>query len=415
MLIGVLSNVCSRQALCCAGGWSPLLSTHHLPTSLSSLSFEPCQYPNTQVYFGGRKARVCISVWSAAQNWRFLEHIPGGLTSLKLFSSGFGLVNAMQSLTCLTSLRQLDIYVGQTRSSDTPEGLVEALQAVPSLQGVGVHSGSDCYRNWLKQPYCGGEVRMTMNLISKELGWTPYMEDQMSEASRPRLSSLVIHFRGILFCPSLHGCSALRELVLAHCSRQFASVCPDHFSVRGLEAVAGTLTRLVLSSDRALTTIQLPQGLRLQSLLVVCLGTLAVYGDASSACIGLKEALLGYAEMSGDTAEFVFGLSSRLSRAELEVIGSQPLRQGLRYTHAALVGQWWHGVHQKSMASDRQGSLCCRVRVWRHGRLCPAHASFAQYGIISTHEDRDVRLNQHDNEYNVRPTWHPVLRASWQA
>jgi hypothetical protein len=357
--------------------------------------------------------RPCISVCRSAQPWAFLDHVPVGLASLRLFSSGFGLIKAMQTLTRLTNLTQLDIDVGQATESRTLEGLMQGLRAVPSLQGVGVHSTSECVRNRLKDPDCK-EVRMTMNLISRELGWTPYMEDQMSEASRPRLSSLVIHFRGILFCPSLHGCATLRELVLAHCSRDFASVCPDHFSVGGLDAVAGTLTRLVISTDRVLTSVTIPQGLRLQSLMLICPGTLAMYGDVSRLCIGLKEALLGYAELSGASTELLSRLSSRLSSAQLEVVGSQPLRQDLQYTHAGLVGQWWHGVYQQSMASECRGSLCCRVRVWRHGCLCPAHDSFAQYGIIPAHDDRDVRMNENDMEYGARPSWHlHPLRYPW--
>jgi hypothetical protein len=314
----------------------------------------------------------------------------------------------MEALTRLTNLTQLDIDVGQTTENSPLEGVIQVLRAVPSLQGVGVHSASHCYRNglrWVKTPDCR-EVRMTVNLISKEYAWTPYMEDQMSEASRPRLSSLVIHFRGILFCPSLHGCSALRELVLAYCSRQFASVSGDHFSVAGLEAVAGTLTRLVISTDRILTSVTFPQGLRLQSLMLVCPGTLALFGDVITVCGGLEEALLGYAGLSGAGTELVSMLSSRLLSARLEVIGSQPLRQDLQFTHAGLVGQWWHGVHQLSMASDRLGPLCCRVRVRRHGRLCPAHTSFAQYGIIPAHDDRDVRLNEQDSVYDTKPIWH---------
>jgi hypothetical protein len=390
-------------ALWCAGGWSPLLSTHQLPMTLRSLSFEPCQYPNTQVFVGGRHARQFVSLFDHEKNWQFVEHLSLELTSLRLFSCGFGVIDAISPLTRMTNLTQIDIDVGQTFASRKLKGLMDALGAVPSLQGIGFHAASECAYNRLRDPGCG-EVRMTVNLMSKERSYTPYLEDQMDEGTRPRLSSLVVHFNGILFCPSLHGCSALRDLVLAHCSRQFASVGQDHFSVVGLDAVAGTLTRLVVSTDRALTSVHIPSGLRLQSLMLVCPGNLALHGNVM--CTGLKEALLGYAELSGDSRELVHGLGSRLSVAELEVLGSQPLRQSLQFTHPALVGQWWHGVHQKSMASIRLGSLCCRVRVWRKACLCPAHASFAQYGIIPTHADRAIPLNQHDNDYRTRPTWH---------
>ncbi len=379
------------------------MSTHQLPTTLRSLSFEPCQYPNTQLFVGGRHARQSVSLVNHHKNWQFVEHLSLELTSLRLFSCGFGVIDAISTLTRLTNLIQVDIDVGQTFGSRKLTGLMQALRAIPWLQGVGFHSASECAYNRLRDPGCT-EVRITVNVMSKERGWASYLEDQMDEATRPRLSILVVHFSGILFCPSLHRCSALQELVLAHCSRQFASVCQDHFSVVGLDAVAGTLTRLVVSSDRVLTSVHIPSGLRLQSLMLVCPGTLALLGNL--VCTGLKEALLGYKELSGDSGDLVRGLGGRLSGAELEVLGSQPLRQDLWFTRPGLVGQWWHGVHQKSMASVRLGSLCCRVRVWRHGRLCPPHGSFAQYGVIPTHADRDIPLNQHDNNYRTRPTWH---------
>ncbi len=355
------------------------------------------------MFVGGRHARQSVSLVNHHKNWQFLEHVSLELTSLRLFSCRFGVIDAISTLTRLTNLTQIDIDVGQTCSYQKLKGLMDAFRAVPWLQCLGFHAASECAYNRLRDPGCR-EVRMTVNLLSKDRHWTPYLEDQMDEGTRPRLSSLVVHFDGILFCPSLHGCSALRELVLAHCSRQFASVCQDHFSVVGLDVVAGTLTRLVVSTDRALTSIHIPSGVCLQSLMLVCPGTLALHGNV--VCTGLKEALLGYTELSGDSRGLVSGLGSRLSGAELEVLGSQPLRQGLLFTNPALVGQWWHGVHQKSMASIRLGSLCCRVRVWRHGRLCPPHASFAQYGIIPTHADRAIPLNQHDNDYKTRPTWH---------
>jgi hypothetical protein len=334
----------------------------------------------------------------------------------------------MRSLPRLTNLTQLDLDVTDTSYSpswwpvvahpnDSPvrhllqnshpkaHRLLEAIQAVPSLKKVGVHSACDCLYLRLPDPGCD-EVHRTLNVMFNEMCWSPCVEEQVDEASRPHLASLVVYFRGISSCPSLHGCSVLRELVLAHCSRQFASVSPDPFSVVGLEAVAGTLTRLVVSTDRALTIVHMPTSLRLQSLMLVCPGTLAVHGDVLSAWSGIKEALFGYAEVGGDTAELTSRLSCRLSSAELEVFGSQPLRQGLMFTHPALVGQWWHGVYQKSMSSIRLGSHCCRVRVWKDGRMCPPHTTFARYGIMSAHDDRDVWLNRRDLNCGPFPDWY---------
>jgi hypothetical protein len=362
--------------------------------------------------------------------WRFLADLSDELTSLRVLSDAYGLDEALPALTRLTNLRELDIDLGVTCPSPqwfiiqnrepfvrppAAEELTQAFQALPSLQRVGVHAASQSYHIRFQDP--GRiEVCMTLNVVANEPVWAPCVEDQMDEATRPRLSSLVVYFRGISASPSLHGCSVLRELVLAHCSPQFGLMCVDTFEVTGLEAVAGTLTRLVVNTDRILTLVHVPPGLRLQSLMLVCPGALAVVGSVAGMARGLKEALFGYAVLLEDSAELVFGISSRLSNAVLEVVGGQPLKQALSFTHAALVGQWWHGVRQGSMASDCLGSLCCRVRVWSHHRLCPAHTLFPRYGIVPTHDDRDVRLNQLDNGYYAPPAWHspPFLeRQNW--
>jgi hypothetical protein len=356
-----------------------------------------------------------------------VKHLPVALTSLRVFCNGAELVEAMRSLVRLTNLTQLDVDVGHTsgspswwpadkhsdeypvpqlRNQSFPKAheLRDAIRAVPSLRMVGVHSASASHHVNVQDP--GGlEVCRTLNLVFNTPPWSPTVEEQIDEASRPRLSSLVVHFHGINACPSLLGCSMLRELVLSHFSRQFTTVCPDPFSVVGLEAVVGTLTRLVVSTDRNLTSVHMPRCLRLQSLMLVCPGTLAVHGDVSSACSRLKEGLLGYSKVAGDGAELASLLSCHTSSAEVEVPASPPLRQGLRFTHASLVGQWWHGVYHKSMSSIGADSACCRVRVWEDGRLCPHYMTFARYGIMSVRDEGDLRLNQLNGGYRAMADW----------
>jgi hypothetical protein len=333
-----------------------------------------------------------MSLCVFAERWRFVEHLPIALTSLRVFCNGVELIEAMRSLVWLTNLTQLDVDGGHTsgspswwpadkhsdeypvpqlRSQMFPKAheLLDAIRAVPSLQKAGVHSASGSHHVSVQDP--GGlEVFRTLNLIFNTAPWSPTVEEQIDEASRLRLSSLVVHFRGINACPSLLGCSMLRELVLSHCSRRFTNARPDPFSVVGLEAVEGTLTRLVVSTDRKLTSVHMPRCLRLQSLMLVCPGTLAVHGDVSSVCSRLKEGLLGYSEVAGEGAELASLLGCQMSSAEVEVLGSPPLRQGLRFTHASLVGQWWHGVYHKSMSSIGADSACCRVRVWGGHDIC---------------------------------------------
>jgi hypothetical protein len=374
-----------------------------------------------------------MSLCEFAERWRFVEHLPIALTSLRVSCGGPELTKAMRALVRLTDLTHLDVDVGHTSGSPSwwpadkhsdeypvpqlrnqsfpkADELRDAIRAVPSLQKVGVHSASQSHHVSLSDP--GGlEVCRTLNLMFNIAPWSPSVEEQVDEASRPRLSSLIVYFRGISACPSLHGCSMLRELVLSHCLGQFTTVCPDTFSVVGLEAVVGTLTRLVISTDRNLTSVHMPRSLRLQSLMLVCPAMLAVHGDVSSVCSRLKEGLLGYSEVAGEGAKLASLLSCHMSSAEVEVLGTPPLRQGLRFTQASLVGQWWHGVHQKSMSSIGADAACCKVRVWEDGRLCPPHMAFVRYGIMSARDDGDVRLNQLNGGYGLMANWHspPVL------
>jgi hypothetical protein len=242
----------------------------------------------------------------------------------------------MRVLTRLTNLKELDVDVGQTSGSPSwypgdnswhqwgrpkAQALLQAIRAVPSLQRVGVHSASQSFHVNLPDP--GGiEVCRTLNVVSEPM-WSPSVEEQVDEASRS-LSSMLIYFRAITTCPSLHGCSMLRELVLAHCSRGFGGVCQDPFLLVGLEAVAATLTRLVISTDRALTEVHVPEALRLRTLMLVCPGKLALHGNASLVCSGLEEALLGYADLPGNSAELASCLSPRCQVPKWRCSGVNP-------------------------------------------------------------------------------------------
>ncbi len=177
------------RGLAWTGGWSPPLSTHHLPTILRSLSFEPCQYPDTQVYFGGRHARPCISLSRFGWRWRFVDDLSDQLTSLRVLCDGYRLREAMPALNRLTNLRELDIDLGETCPSplwfinQNREPLVrrpgaeefkQSIQAVSSLQRVGVHAASQSYHIRLQDPGCI-EVCMTLNMVANEPIWAPCM------------------------------------------------------------------------------------------------------------------------------------------------------------------------------------------------------------------------------------------------
>jgi hypothetical protein len=62
------------------------------------------------------------------------------------------------------------------------------------------------------------------------------------------------------------------------------------------------------------------------------------------------------------------------------------------------------GIPQ-GMSSERLGCLCCRMCLWKDGRLCLGHLSFVRFGIVSAHahDDQDVGQKEHGNECDVGP------------
>jgi hypothetical protein len=399
-----------------AGGWTPVFSTHHLPTTLRSLTFADVQMSDAHVFFRGRDVLKCLSLhWSRA-GWSFASQLPDSVTHLRLMSDGDCLLKGLEMPKTCSNLEELDIdvvddyYTFWKVVRDRAESLGKALASL-SVKRVGLHSSAGCPTLYIPN------VDVAQMHRSFYIGRDRYpspLEHQVDRDTRGTITKLTLYLAGIPSWPHLLGCSSLRELVIgdAWTDDQYDIWMP--FSLKGLEVVASTLRHLTVSSSRQETYVELPKGLRLRSSVCVCSGTLILHCDPHTVGPGLEDILLGYTTLSGTGSGLVEELAPRLQAAVLVVPEFHKLKQCLLFTRAGLVGEWWHGVFQPSKQQILHGCWCCRVRVWAHGSLCPSHVTFPRYGIVSVHDDRDVLWGDRcwaldeaeDEKVPVYPDWH---------
>jgi hypothetical protein len=395
-----------------AGGWTPVISTHHLPTTLRSLAFVPVQGSDAHVFFRGENVIDSLSLEYIRPGWSFVREMPPSLTHLRLMTDAHHLLHGLETLKQCGRLEELDVHVGAGPNLKKCVGAISDSVATAlaglGLKRVGLHNS--IANHCLYVP----DFSVPQTHRTFDVGIETYLstlEEQIDDASRRSITKLRLHALSIPFCPSLSGCSVLKELVIGDMWRNFDHPCSTPFSLTGLDAVAATLRHLTLSSSREETCVELPRGLRLRSFVCVCSGSLLLHCDARMLVQGLMDVLLGYTSISGTGARLVEDLAPRLRAAVLEVHGFKSFSQSVLFTRAELVGEWWYGVFQLSKQQRYGGCFCCRVRVWAQGCLCPPYLTFLRYGILSAHGDRDVLSGYADEPIDegfktVYPDWH---------
>jgi hypothetical protein len=222
------------------------------------------------------------------------------------------LLNGLESLRQCPNLEELDLDVGlgpeYTRSSAAAPASACAARALAGLRlkRLGLHASSGCQCLYIPEPSVP-QVDRTF-YISDEAVFSSYvtgetyrttLEDQIDEGSRRRVGKLTLHVQRIPSCPYLSGFSALKELIVGDIWRDCSSPFCVPFILKGLEAVAGTLRHLSLSSSRAQTCVELPTALRLRSFMCVCSGTLLLRCDAPTLREGVVDVLMGYRPLLG--------------------------------------------------------------------------------------------------------------------
>ncbi len=324
------------------------------------------------------------------------------VTRLRLTSDLYSLPAGLTALKECSNLEELDVEISQDpcfRKCEVEEDLILVAKAVAEalaslhLKRLGLHASGGCWTVYI--PVTDGPNMHRSFCIGDNRDPAP-LEEQIDQSSRHNVTRLALHLDSQPSLPSLSGFSALKQLVIADTWWQSDDPRLAPFSLEGLDAIVGTLEHLIVSSSRAETCVDLPDTLRLRSLVCVCSGTLLLHCDAHTLGQTLGDVLLGYTSVAGTGARLVEELSPRLEAAVLEVHGFKRLRQSLLFTRAGLVGEWWHGVFQVSKQQGLRGGFCCRSRMWAHGCPCPPYLVFPRYGIVSAHEDRWVLNGEMD-------------------
>jgi hypothetical protein len=410
------------------GGWTPVFSTHHLPTTLRSLTFADAQMSAAHVFFRGPDVRKCLSLQICRPAFSFARQLPASLTHLRLTCDGYDLVDGLHILRECPNLEVLDVDVTGPplfwRDNEDPlviwrdneDRLVHVANAFASLslKRLGLHASSGCSTLYIPRARPDFADMHLSFFIGATTHYPHSLEGQMDQESRCNVTKLALYVEDLPWCPSLLGFSALKELVIGDTWWELDDGTSMPFSMMGLQVVAGTLRHLTLSSSQRETCVELPQGLRLRSFVCVCSGSLLLHCDANALARGLGDVLLGYATLDGTGAALVEELGPRLMAVQLEVLGFTKRRlQSLMFTRADLVGQWWHGVFHPSKQQVFRGCWCCRVRLWVQGCLCPAHITFLRYGIVSAQDDRDVLIGEWEELFDkphevVLPAWHTI-------
>lgn len=397
------------------GGWTPVISTHHLPTTLRSLAFADLQLSDKQVFFGGPGVWQCLALDKERVAWSFARQLPASVTRLRLMCTKEHLLGGLETLKQCCNLEELDIDVASNGPEfENPAGSESDVEKIGGcgavaladafsrlhLKRVGLHASTSCECVCLHDPNI---AEMHRRFYFNDCDRVS-IEDQVSRGSRQCVTKLTLHPYCTPLWPTFSLFPALKELIIGDTFEAFCYADLVPLSLTGLEVVAKTLTHLTMSSSREETYIELPQGLRLRSFVCVCSGTLHLHCDPHTLSQGLGDVLLGYTTIAGTGAKLVEDLSPRLGAAVLEVCGSRCRRYSLQFTRAGLVGKWWYRVFEVSKQQVYRRYACCRVRMWAEGRLCPPYLTFLRFGIVSAHDDRDVLCYPYDEPRN---TWSP--------
>jgi hypothetical protein len=366
------------------------------------------------VFFRGKHVRNCLSLQHPRPFFSFAQHLPASVRHLRVTCPGEDAIAAVEALKHCPGLKELDVdltrYSSLKRSVGSCAGRLAMALSSLSLERLGLHSFTGCKSLYI--PDCGiGQLDRTFHIHGK-LPEFPF-EDQLDEKSRCCVSKLTLYLTWTSACPSLLGCSALTELVIADCLRDFGQASSTPFSLKGLGVVAGTLRHLTVSSNSKKTSVELPEALCLHSFVCVCSGSLLLTCNPQALGQGLVDVLLGYASIAGTGAKVVENLAPRLGTAVLEVLRPQTvMRQSVMFSRPGLVGEWWYRVFQPSKQQQDAGWFCSRLRVWAQGKLCPPYLTFLRYGIVSAHEHREVLYGIMDEWREekfvkcMRPGWH---------
>jgi hypothetical protein len=374
---------------------------------------------DAHVFFRGPDVRKCLSLQICRPAFSFARQLPASLTHLRLTCDGYDLAEGLHILRECSNLEELDVDVtgpplfwrdDYSYNEDLLVSVANALASLP-LKRLGLHASSGCATLYI--PHVDIADMHRSFLIGAPTPSRTF-EGQIGQGSRSSVTKLALYVNRLPWCPSLLGCSALKELVIGDTWWELDDGPSMPFSLMGLQVVAGTLRHLTLSSSRRETCVELPQSLRLRSFVCVCSGSLLLHCDANALGRGLGDVLLGYTTLDGTGMGLVGELGPRLQPLELEVLGFTKRRvQKMLFTRADLVGEWWHGVFHVSKQQVFRGCWCCRVRLWVQGCLCPAHITFLRYGIVSAHDDRDVLIGELEVPFEkphevVLPAWHTI-------
>ncbi len=376
-------------ALLSAGKWAPVLSPHHLPMTLQSLTLAGALDSSVQV-FSGMRLESCADIDESFK--RFVQQLPPSLTCLRLFSVD-DVCYRVETLQQSCKLQELEIYVKDENLNQGHPASISLAETLTRmrLRRLGLHQRG-CYSLYTPDI---DTPQMHRTCFISEGKPNLSLEEQVDQRSCHRVTKLTLCVACIPSIIDFSSFSALAELVIADGFTGLRRHASHPFIVKGLEVVAPTLKHLTVSSLRKETCVELPQGLRLCSFVCVCKGSLRLDCDAQSLIQGLGDVLLGYTSIAGTGVALVNGLRPRLETVVLKcqqhTYEHEPqFRQRLNmcYTRGGLIGEWWYGVFEPT--KDQWGYVFSRVMVWAHGRLCPSYLTFLRYSIISPHKDRDV-------------------------